>query len=314
MNITYTKLTKEEIIYLYSCVEFTEIIVHHNGQGVEIPLSNNIELNYEQNTFLISFAALDYLNPFKNRFEYKLINYDKTFTTLDIGVHSVEYRKLPPGQYELKIIGSNSQGTTASNSIRIRIIPAWWQTLFFKVFSIAFSIALITLIILIRYKAIQKRHQLDKQLLTIQTELVQSQKFALRSQMNPHFIFNSLNSIQNFVLKNDVDSANYYLSNFSVLMRRVLEYSQHNFITLQEEIQLIELYIKMEKLRFSNKFENVIQVDPKIDVHDVMIPPMLLQPYLENAILHGLQLIKHKGEQNGRRIFKNEKASKNDAR
>lgn len=136
---------------------------------------------------------------------------------------------------------------------------------------------------------------MEKQLLTIQNELVQSQKFALRSQMNPHFIFNSLNSIQNFVLKNDVDSANYYLSNFSVLMRRVLEYSQYNLITLYEEIQLIELYIKMEKLRFSDKFDIRIIVDPKIDMHMVKIPPMLLQPYLENAILHGLQLIKHKG-------------------
>jgi len=276
-------------------VEFTQLIVHHNGQGVELPLAETIELNYDQNTFHISFAALDFLNPFKNRFEYKLVNYDRNFTTLNIGEHSVEYRKLPPGDYELEIIGSNSFGTTAKNSIKINIIPAWWQTRFFKIFIVAFSIAMISLIIIVRSRSIQNKHKMDKRLLTIQTELVQSQKFALRSQMNPHFIFNSLNSIQNFVLKNDVDSANYYLSNFSTMMRRVLEYSQYNFITLHEEIQLIELYIKMEKLRFSDKFENFIEIDPKIDVYDVKIPPMLLQPYLENAILHGLQLIKHKG-------------------
>jgi len=113
--------------------------------------------------------------------------------------------------------------------------------------------------------------------------------------MNPHFIFNALNSIQNFVLKNDVDSANYYLSNFSIMMRRVLEYSQNNFITLREELDLIELYLKMEKLRFSNKFDTRITVAPEIDVHLIRIPPMLLQPYLENSILHGLQLISHRG-------------------
>jgi LytS/YehU family sensor histidine kinase len=113
--------------------------------------------------------------------------------------------------------------------------------------------------------------------------------------MNPHFIFNSLNSIQNFVLKNDVDSANYYLSNFSILMRKVLEYSQYNFITLAEELEMIQLYLKMEKMRFSRKFEVEIKVSTDIDQHMVRIPPMLLQPYLENAILHGLQLIKHKG-------------------
>lgn len=113
--------------------------------------------------------------------------------------------------------------------------------------------------------------------------------------MNPHFIFNSLNSIQNFVLKNDVDSANYYLSNFSTLMRKVLEYSQHNYITLAEELELINLYLKMETLRFSQKFDVEIRIDPTIDQHLVKIPPMLLQPYLENAIIHGLPLIKHKG-------------------
>lgn len=136
---------------------------------------------------------------------------------------------------------------------------------------------------------------MEKRLLTTRNELIRSQKFALRSQMNPHFIFNSLNSIQNFVLKNDVDSANYYLSNFSTLMRKVLEYSQYNYITLNEELDMIRLYLKMEHMRFSKKFELEIKVDPKIDQHLVRIPPMLLQPYLENAILHGLQLIKHKG-------------------
>jgi two-component system, LytTR family, sensor kinase len=136
---------------------------------------------------------------------------------------------------------------------------------------------------------------MEKRLLNTRNELVRSQKFALRSQMNPHFIFNSLNSIQNFVLKNDVDSANYYLSNFSTLMRKVLEYSQYNYITLYEELEMIRLYLKMEHMRFSKKFELDIKVDPKIDQHLIRIPPMLLQPYLENAILHGLQLIKHKG-------------------
>ncbi len=276
-------------------VQFTELIVHAEGSGIEIPLQSEIRLTYNQNTFHVSFAALDFLNPFKNRFQYKLKNYDDRYTTLDVGVHTVDYRKLPPGEYELHIIGSNSQGVSAENTLPIRIIAAWWQTLTFKILAISIVVLLILLIIALRYNAIKNKHQMEKQLLSIQTELVQSQKFALRSQMNPHFIFNSLNSIQNFVLKNDVDSANYYLSNFSVLMRRVLEYSQHNLITLDEEIQLIELYIKMEKLRFSNKFDIIIDVDPKIDVHLVKIPPMLLQPYLENAILHGLQLIKHRG-------------------
>lgn len=276
-------------------VQFTELYVHDGGTLIEFPLDENIDLQYYQNSFHISFAALDYLNPFKNKFEYKLEKFDDTWTSLDMGVHQIEYRKLPPGDYKLHLIGSNSMGTSTKTFIDIRIHAAWWQTLIFKVFATSLSLFIIGFFILFRYNMLERKHSMEKQLLTIEKELVQSQKFALRSQMNPHFIFNSLNSIQNFVLKNDVDAANYYLSNFSMLMRRVLENSQHNMIVLDEEIQLIKLYIKMEKLRFSDKFDVEINIDPKIDIHLVRIPPMLLQPYMENAILHGLQLIKHKG-------------------
>ncbi|MCD6346714.1 MAG: histidine kinase [Bacteroidales bacterium] len=276
-------------------IQITEFKVHESGNLKDIAISDQIKLNSDQNTFHVSFAALDYLNPFKNRFEYILDNYDKSWTSLDIGVHQVEYRKVPPGDYRLRIKGANSMGAVNETSVKIKIIAAWWQTLVFKILAISFSILFIVLFIRTRYIVIQRRHQMEKQILTIQNELVQSQKFALRSQMNPHFIFNSLNSIQNFVLKNDVDSANYYLSNFSVLMRKVLDYSQHNLITLHDELELIDLYIKMEKLRFSDKFDVEISIDPEIETHIVKIPPMLLQPYLENAILHGLQLIKHRG-------------------
>lgn len=276
-------------------VQFTELLVHDREELVEFPLNETIVLKYYQNSFHLSFAALDFLNPFKNKFEYQLENYDNAFTYLDMGVHQIEYRKLPPGDYKLILLGSNSLGATTKATLEIKVQAAWWQKLIFRIFVIVAILSLAGSFILFRYNSFRRKHALEKQLLTIESELVQSQKFALRSQMNPHFIFNSLNSIQNFVLKNDVDAANYYLSNFSILMRRVLEYSQHNLITLDEEIQLIELYIKMEKLRFSDKFDIDINVDPKIDIHIVKIPPMILQPYMENAILHGLQLIKHRG-------------------
>jgi len=276
-------------------LEFTDFSVAEQGGILQLPVTDTVVLNFDQNSFRVGFAALDFLNPFKNTFSYRLDDYDDEWITLGLGEHEVEYRKLPPGQYKLRVIGANALGATNEKTLHLKIVPAWWQTNLFKILLGSTLTLLIGLIILLRYLGLQRKHQMDKRLLTIQNELVQSQKFALRSQMNPHFIFNSLNSIQNFVLKNDVDSANYYLSNFSILMRRVLEYSQYNLITLHEEVQLIELYIKMEKLRFSNKFKVKIEIHPEIDVHLQKIPPMLLQPYLENAILHGLQLIKHKG-------------------
>src|SRR5262249_9706813 len=108
-------------------------------------------------------------------------------------------------------------------------------------------------------------------------------------QMNPHFIFNSLNSIQNFILDRDVEGANAYLTNFASLIRQTLENSMNSLITVASEIQYIETYLRLEKLRFRDKFDYRIQVDDAIDQNNTLLPGMLLQPYIENSIRHGIQ-------------------------
>ncbi|WP_417785367.1 tetratricopeptide repeat protein [Tenacibaculum sp.] len=119
---------------------------------------------------------------------------------------------------------------------------------------------------------------------------------SMRSQMNPHFIFNALNSVNSFIAVNDERSANRYLSEFSVLMRSVLENSDEDFIPLTKEIELLELYVKLEHNRFKDKFDYNINVDKSIPLDEYSIPPMLLQPYIENAIWHGLRYKKEKGK------------------
>lgn len=118
---------------------------------------------------------------------------------------------------------------------------------------------------------------------------------SLRSQMNPHFIFNALNSVNNYIAKSDERSANRYLSEFSTLMRSVLENSDEDFIPLSKELELLELYVKLEHSRFPEKFDYQIHVEKQVDVGAFQIPPMLLQPYIENAIWHGLRYKKGKG-------------------
>ena len=126
---------------------------------------------------------------------------------------------------------------------------------------------------------------------------VKQQKYAnnvlalksLRSQMNPHFIFNALNSVNSFIAVNDERAANKYLTDFSLLMRSVLENSEEDFIPLEKEIELLELYVKLEHFRFKDKFDYKITVDETIKLHEYVIPPMLLQPYVENAVWHGLR-------------------------
>ena len=119
---------------------------------------------------------------------------------------------------------------------------------------------------------------------------------SLRNQMNPHFIFNALNSVNNFISKNDERAANKFLTDFSQLMRMVLDYSQKDFVAFEEEIQLIELYIKLEHLRFRDKFDYTIDKDSALKALDLDIPPMLIQPFIENAIWHGLRYKTEKGE------------------
>jgi len=118
---------------------------------------------------------------------------------------------------------------------------------------------------------------------------------SLRSQMNPHFIFNALNSVNSFIASNDERTANRYLTDFSKLMRSVLENSEEDFISLAKEIELLELYTKLEHFRFQDKFEYNISIDDTIVIDDFVIPPMLLQPYIENAVWHGLRYKEEKG-------------------
>jgi LytS/YehU family sensor histidine kinase len=119
-------------------------------------------------------------------------------------------------------------------------------------------------------------------------DLATSQLTALRAQMNPHFIFNALNSVQQYILTGDVDQANKYLSKFSRLQREVLNHCDQNFISLDKEIEMLNLYLELEQLRFNENFEYLIHLTDEIDSSEIKIPPMILQPFVENAIWHGL--------------------------
>jgi len=153
------------------------------------------------------------------------------------------------------------------------------------IYSLIFGIALMALTAFLYYRS-NKQQKLANNLLALKS---------LRTQMNPHFIFNALNSVNNYIAKSDERSANRFLSEFSVLMRSVLENSEEDFIPLAKELELLELYVKLEHSRFSDKFDYEIDVDGKIDIDAFQIPPMLLQPYIENAIWHGLRYKEGKG-------------------
>ena len=153
------------------------------------------------------------------------------------------------------------------------------------IYSLLLGIFLFALATFFYYRS-NKQQKLANNLLALKS---------LRSQMNPHFIFNALNSVNNYIAKSDERNANRFLSDFSVLMRTVLENSEEDFIPLSKELELLELYVKLEHSRFPDKFDYEVNIPESVAVNSFEIPPMLLQPYIENAIWHGLRYKKEKG-------------------
>jgi len=151
--------------------------------------------------------------------------------------------------------------------------------------SLAFGLILLLAAIYLVYRSSQQK-RMANQLMALRS---------LRSQMNPHFIFNALNSVNSYISKSDDRSANKYLTDFSKLMRAVMENSKYDFVSLSSEIQILELYLKLEHHRFKDKFDYTFTIDPEIDQENIQIPPMLIQPYIENAVWHGLRYKEEKG-------------------
>jgi len=258
--------------------------------NVPLPGKNEakeIELTHDQNFFSFEFAALNYTNPAKNQYAYKLEGVDKDW------VHSgtrrtANYTAVAPGTYTFRVKGSNNEGlwNNEGTSVKIIVLPPWWKTWWaYSLYALAILTALYFFDRFRKKSLIEKERELNKE-----TELEMQ---ALRAQMNPHFIFNCLSSINRFVLKNETEAASNYLTKFSKLIRIVLNNSKKPLIPLEAELEMLQLYLDMEKLRFTDNFSYFIDMDGNIDPATILIPPLLFQPFVENAVWHGLM---HKTE------------------
>lgn len=249
-----------------------------------------IKLNFDENSFSILFSALDFTNPARNLYSYTLEKIDKGWINTDGSKRFAEYTRVPPGTYLFKVKGSNNDGVWNETpfSLTIIIAPPWYATWLFRVFVVFAATALLGSSIWLRFKRIERRHRMEKKVLSFEKQLIDIRQKALRLQMNPHFIFNSLNSIQSFILSSDIDKAIHYLSKFSQLMRQILSNSNETFIPLSEELKALEYYMDIERLRFDNKFSYEFILPEGLDDEFIEIPPMIVQPYIENAIIHGL--------------------------
>lgn len=200
---------------------------------------------------------------------------------------SLRYPKLPPGSYQFTLYAINNDEIESTEPVtfKVTVIPPFWSTLGFKAMSL---IAIVFVLILAYWYITRRIKATERRRSEIKQKIAESEMKALRSQMNPHFIFNALNSIQRFIIKNDKIQASNYLSKFATLVRSVLENAQYSDVVLEDEMKALNLYLELEALRFKSKMEYNIEIEDNIDPKELKIPSMLIQPFVENAIKHGI--------------------------
>ena len=249
-------------------------------------LPQNSELASNLNNIRFDFMGICLTNPDKVLYIHKLEGFEKSWSPTTTQ-NNVTYSNLPPGHYVFKVRCCNNQGvwSTEPLTFAFSVDSPFWQHWWFILSSLGF-IAL-TIYVTFQIRLNQLKREQEKETKT-QIEISKNELKALRAQMNPHFLFNSLNSIQHFILNNKSEEAVFYLNRFAKLMRMILNNSEKPTVTLNEEINALKIYIDLEQMRFSNLFDYNIEVGDNVDADYEEIPSMLLQPFVENAILHGL--------------------------
>lgn len=253
------------------------------------------KLEHDQNFLTFKYIGLTYKDAGKINYKYKIEGLNKNWVYSK--QTSVSYLSIPPGTYTFVVYAQNNDGywSVKPATVSFAILKPWWKTWTFIILTLIFIIVATYLLFRYRLNAVKISEQFKS---TQQIKLVNAELKALRAQMNPHFIFNTINSVQYFITNNDAISSQKYLSKFAKLIRHVLDNSKLTSISLHQELEALTTYLELEVLRFEKKFEYHITVAKDIDVHDVKIPSMLIQPYIENAIWHGLMHKSTKGEIN----------------
>lgn len=254
----------------------------------------NHNLPHDQNDIKFTIEAVHFKNKNNYSFEYRLLGYDSTWYSQPSQDNTVNYISLPPGNYLFEVktkIGGYSSEVISFGFI---IAPSFWSTPLFLILLFLGTLILVYFLFNIYLKRLRKKQ-------IVYEKLLKSQIVALRSQMNPHFLFNVLNSLQGLIYTNKKNEASKYLGMFSNLMRSSLEYSDKQTIPLKNEIEMIEAYLELESSRFESGFTmNIIKDFPE-EKEGIHIPSMIVQPFVENAIKHGL--MHKKGDKNLEVVF-----------
>ncbi|MFD2561239.1 sensor histidine kinase [Aquimarina rubra] len=251
------------------------------SSAYKLPYQNSLEIHFNSNSFN---------NPNVNkRYRYRLKGLQDNWYQKNTSV--ARYNSLPAGKYtfEVKAVNEDEIESTKCATIDFIVVPPYYNRWWFYLIIGSLLTGLITFIFYIRITRIRRQNQLVKEKREIELELINSKLVALRSQMNPHFLFNALNSIQEYILTNQKELASDFLGKFADLMRIYLDHSRKNEVSVEEEILALTLYLELEKDRFEDSLVYEINIkDAEFAINHYKIPSLLIQPYVENAIKHGL--------------------------
>ena len=241
----------------------------------------NPVLKYNQNTLTITFNGLQYSDNSQLEYSYRLQPSDTAWSNPAPG-NVISFYQLNPGNYKFEV-RSHIKGFDWSKPATFSFIikKPFWEIWWFRILVILIAAALIVFIF--RYRLMQLKERAG-----MQNQLQELEMRAFKLQMNPHFIYNALNSIQSLVINNRNNEAGHYINKFAKLLRQVLENSEKNLISLDKELYSLQLYVDLEKLRMDMDVAYEVQLDDNMGDSEIKIPPLILQPFVENALWHGL--------------------------
>ncbi|MDG1333043.1 MAG: two-component regulator propeller domain-containing protein [Crocinitomicaceae bacterium] len=260
---------------------------------------SSIELSYDDNHITFEFLGINQIAPNKVRYKWKLDGFDEKWSPKS-DERSILYSNLNPGTYTFMVKACNEEGIWSEPvSFELTIAKPYWKKWWFLVACIGGGLLIAGAIFLLILRRSKRKGIEERRKLEMENQIMELERKALRLQMNPHFIFNAFNSIQSLVGTDKEDDARYYLAKFSRLMRSILDNSGKSLITLQEEIETLENYLMIEKFCNGNRFDYTVNFDQNLETSFISIPPMLLQPFVENAIKHGFKFDERESEKRG---------------
>lgn len=279
-------------------IHFTSVKLFFGDENYLNPLRGKapIKFGFKQNMVTFNYHTNYFKDPSAVKYSYKLKGLDEEWSPME-PTSSTRYPNLSHGEYTF-MVKSSVDGKEWSNIDEVSFVikAPYWLTWWFRTSILLVLSLIVYFLINRRRKAIKKEREVE--LLNYKNKLIKLEQQSLNASMNRHFIFNSLNSIQFYINKEDKLSANRYLSNFSKLIRRNLDSSsaEDNLIPLSEEIERLTLYLSLENMRFKEKFSYEINMDPEVDAEMTKVPAMFMQPFIENSIWHGILPMENPGK------------------